>query len=370
MTRTRFRLAIIAPSFFSLPPVYGGVEEVVMNLIRGLLAFSGTFRFEIVVFCAKGSEIPGVQVVELFDAYFPGNAVEWAAFDEANTSLAYHLIYSGRYGSFDLISDHTVPSPALAYAMASRKGFIPTLVTLHNTLPSRYLPSFLSRFPLSAPLAYAAIAQHELIAAREMGINNISLCYNGENVEPFIAEAQDIAQEDYFSFIARIHPDKDVVRACRLALAAGVKLKLAGRINDQRYFDEEVQPLLEMYPEQLEYVGEIPADEKVRFLAASLGFIFPVRWSEGFGMSIVQAWACGLPVIGTRNGSLPELLDPAPAAGLASKSDKAMVNAIRDIARGSGRFSRQACFDRARNFSVERMIEGYERAFMNLLGWD
>jgi glycosyltransferase involved in cell wall biosynthesis len=368
MTR---RIGIIAPSFFQIPPIYGGVEEVVANLIRGLVNGVGLEHdYEVVLFAARGSDIEGAQTVTLFDTHFPDNPVEWAAFDEANTSLAYNLIYSGHYGHFDLLSDHTVPGPALAYARASQPGFIPSLVTLHNTLPSRHLPGFLSRFPVNAPLAYAAIAQHELLAARQMGINPITLCYNGENVENFISEARNVPQEEYFSFIARIHPDKDVVRACLIALQAGVNLRIAGRINDREYFLREVQPLLNANPQRLQYVGEIAPSEKVRFLAASKGFIFPVLWSEGFGMSIVQAWACGLPVVGSRNGSLPELLDPAPAAGLASEDDEAMIMAIRDIARGSERFSREAAFARARDFSVESMTKAYENAFNVLLNWD
>jgi glycosyltransferase involved in cell wall biosynthesis len=368
MTR---RIAVIAPPFFTIPPIYGGVEEVVTNLTRGLVTGIGLEHdYEVVLFAAQGSGIEGAQTVTLFEPYFPTNPVEWAAYDEANTAVVYNRIYSGDYGHFDMVSDHTVPGAAMAYARASQAGFIPTLVTLHNTLPSRYAPSFLSRFPISAPLAYAAIAQHELLAAQEMGISPITLCYNGENVENFISEAQNVPQEEYFSFIARIHPDKDVVRACLLALQAGVNLRIAGRINDREYFLREVQPLLNANPRQLQYVGEIAPEEKANFLAASLGFIFPVLWSEGFGMSIVQAWACGLPVVGSRNGSLPELLDPAPAAGLASESDEEMIMAIRDIARNSGRFSREAAFARARDFSVERMTKAYENAFNTLLNWD
>jgi glycosyltransferase involved in cell wall biosynthesis len=369
MTR---RIAVIAPPFFTIPPVYGGVEEVVANLVRGLLDGTGLEHdYEVVLFAANGSGMQGAQTVNLFDPYFPTNPVEWAAYDEANTAVVYNHIYSGDYGHFDVVSDHTVPGPAMAYARASQPGFIPSLITLHNTLPSRYLPAFLSRFPVHAPLAYAAIAQHELLAAQEMGINPITLCYNGENVEALISEAQTVQKEgEYFSFIARIHPDKDVVRACFLALEAGVNLRIAGRINDRDYFLTQVQPLLNSYPEQLRYVGEIASEEKVRFLAGSQGFIFPVLWSEGFGMSIVQAWACGLPVIGSRNGSLPELLDPAPEAGLASEDEAAMVSAIREIARNTGRYSQEACFARARDFSVERMTKAYENAFNVLLNWD
>jgi glycosyltransferase involved in cell wall biosynthesis len=372
------RIAVIAPPFFLIPPVYGGVEEVVTNLLKGLVARVGLqHEYEIVLFAAQGSAgVRGVQTVYLSAPFLPVKSPEWegpvawAAADEANTALAYRMIYSGRYGKFDLISDHTVPGPAMSYAMSGREGFVPTLVTLHNTLPSRYLPALLSEFPTHAPLAYAAIARHELQAAQEMGIAPIYLCYNGEDIEQFISVARNVQQEDYFSFIARIHPDKDVVRVCRLALQAGVKLKLAGRINDQRYFHEDVEPLLEAYPEQLVYVGEISPETKAEFLAKSLGFIFTVSWREGFGMSVVQAWSCGLPVIGTRKGSLIELLDPAPAAGIATDSDAAMVEAIQAIANSTGRFSREACFSRARDFSIESMTKAYENAFNVLLNWD
>lgn len=363
------RVLVISTSFFTVPGRYGGVEEVVFNLCLALLRGNGLkYRYKIVLAAAKGSgdqlrEL-GCEVIELFDPYFPSRVAsnEWHAFDQASRAFAQRLASSGKYGRFDLISDHTIPGPGYAYGAP----LAPTLVTLHNTSPSRWLPAFLSRLPKEHKLAYAAIAQHELEKAQAQGIDNISLCYNGEDVESLSRVAREVSQERYFSFLGRIHPDKDVARAIRIALAAGVVLKIAGRKNDPQYFDEEVLPLIEANPNQIQYLGEISAEEKARFLARSLGMVFPVSWAEGFGMVIVQAWACGVPVFGSRNGSLPELLDPDPRTGVASTDDDVLVRAVCDAAAGI-RFSREACFSRALDFTNKRMALAYERAFEDLL---
>ena len=367
MSKKKLRLLVISTSFFKAPGRYGGVEEVVANLVSALTSNSREleFEYEIVLAAAAGSgEGLNCEVIELYEPYFPRRVAsnEWHAFDQASRALAQRLAFSGQYGKFDLVSDHTIPGPGYVYASPK----IPTLVTLHNTSPSRWLPMFLGRLPEEPKLAYAAIARHELIKAQDQGINPITLCYNGEDVESFTRVAREVEQEKYFCFLGRMHGDKDVARACRIALAAGVNLKIAGRNNDPEYFDREVRPLIDANPERLEYLGEISAEEKPRFLAKSKGMIFPVSWAEGFGMVIVQAWACGIPIFGSRNGSLPELLDADPRTGVASVDDTVLERAVRDAAAGR-RFSREACFSRAADFTNVKMALSYEKAFKDLL---
>jgi glycosyltransferase involved in cell wall biosynthesis len=171
----------------------------------------------------------------------------------------------------------------------------------------------------------------------------------------------------YLAFLGRISPEKGCDRAIEIARRAGMPLKIAAKISegaDRAYFERTIRPLLR--EPGIEFIGEITEREKGRFLGGARALLFPIDWPEPFGLVMIEAMACGTPVIAFPRGSVPEVLDAGVTAHLGTTTDE-LVDAVSRI----GELDRRACRDVfERRFSDVRMSGDYEQVYRRLVEGD
>ncbi len=159
----------------------------------------------------------------------------------------------------------------------------------------------------------------------------------------------------YLAYLGRIAPEKRPDLAIQIAIRAGIPLKIAAKVDrmDRDYFEQQIKPLLD-HP-LIEYVGEVTDEEKERFLGEAQALVFPIDWPEPFGLVMIEAMACGTPVIAFRRGSVPEIVNHGTTGYIVDNCDEA-VKALREISKLSRRKVR-SCFEK--RFSSERMALDY-----------
>jgi glycosyltransferase involved in cell wall biosynthesis len=163
-------------------------------------------------------------------------------------------------------------------------------------------------------------------------------------------------KQEYAAFLGRISPEKGVDRAIRIAGNAGMKLKIAAKVDnaDKDYYDTVIRPLIQGNPD-VEFIGEINDAQKPAFLSGAHALIFPINWPEPFGLVMIEAMACGTPVVAFNCGAVPEVIDPGVTGFIVNDIDQAVaaVGKIHTIDRARVR----ATFDR--RFTARRMAEDY-----------
>lgn len=188
---------------------------------------------------------------------------------------------------------------------------------------------------------------------------NFSVVHNGIGLEDFTFSPQG---GDYFAYLGYLAPEKGAHLAVQAARKTGVKLKLAGSYYGcEKYFNKEIKPLLRKG--QIEYVGVVGPDERNKFLGGAKGLLFPINWQEPFGLVMIEAMACGTPVIGFNRASVPEVVKDG-VTGFVVDDLKGMESAIRR----TEKLSRESCRKYVeKKFSVERMADDYEKIYAKII---
>jgi glycosyltransferase involved in cell wall biosynthesis len=231
----------------------------------------------------------------------------------------------------------------------------PTLTTLHGPLDIDYQKFVYSQFKKQY---FASISNSQRKPLPDL--NYIATVYNGTDIKNL--EFND-KPKDYFAFLGRMSPEKGPVQAIQIAKKAGVKLKMAAKVDavDKEYFEKEVKPLVD--GKQIEFIGEIDSKEKSNFLRNAIGLIAPIQWEEPFGLFFIEAMACGTPVIGCKRGSVPEVIKDKKTGFIIKTIDEA-VKAIGKIEKIKRIDCRKHVED---NFTAEKMVEGYEKVYNKIL---
>jgi len=163
-------------------------------------------------------------------------------------------------------------------------------------------------------------------------------------------------KQEYVAFLGRISPEKGIDKAIRIATRAGLKLKVAAKVDnaDKVYYESEIKPLIEGNP-NVEFIGEINDQQKPAFLSGAHALLFPIDWPEPFGLVMIEAMACGTPVIAFRSGSVPEVIDDGVSGFIVDNEDEAVaaVKRLHKLDRATVR----ATFDR--RWTARRMAEDY-----------
>lgn len=340
------RIAQVAPLYESVPPrLYGGTERVVSWLTEKLV----TLGHEVTLF-ASGDSLTRAGLV-------PACKRALRLDPDCIDPLAHHMLMIERVFSqaedFDLIHFHV---DYLHFSM-SRRAQIPTVTTLHGRLDLPDLVPVYKEFS-EMPLISISDAQRKplswanWLATVHHGLPPKSLPFHPEGGE-------------YLAFLGRISPEKGLDRAIEIATRVGMKLKVAAKIDraDQRYFEREIEPLFKNNP-LVEFVGEVGNSEKGEFLGKASALLFPINWQEPFGLVMIEAMACGTPVIAFPHGSVPEVIVDGVCGFLVNNVDEA-VGAVHRL----GEIDRQACrrhFER--NFTDERMARNYLEIYQQLAG--
>jgi glycosyltransferase involved in cell wall biosynthesis len=329
------RIAQIAPLYESCPPqLYGGTERVVWYLTEELVRLG----HEVTLF-ASGDSQTGARLV-------PGCKRALRLDASVTDPLAYHMIMMGRVlreaGRFDILHFHTdyLHYPAFA------TGPHAIVTTLHGRQDLPDLPAVYREF-LDTPLI--SISDHQRTPLPRA--NWIRTIHHGlpRGLLPF-------GQGDggYLAFIGRVSPEKRLDRAIEIACAAGIPLKIAAKIDktDREYYEEVIEPLI---CDGVEFIGEINELEKRDFLGRARALLFPIDWPEPFGLVMIEAMACGTPVLAFNCGSVSEVLESG-VTGIMVDNMGAAHAALPEVLQLDRRRVR-AAFER--RFTAERMARDY-----------
>jgi len=349
------RIAQVAPLYESVPPRgYGGTERVVSYLTEALVDFG----HRVTLFASGDSRtrasLEAMAPRALRDA--PG----------IRDSLAPHVRMLGavyrRAKEFDVIHCHT---GYLGLPLARYAG-TPTVVTLHGRLD---LPEAEPCYREYAPSALISISDAQRAPLAEIPF--LATIPHGipQALYPFRERSA-----GYLAFVGRISPEKRVDSAMRVARDAGLPLRIAAKVDpaDRAYFESEIRPLLASMP-NVEFLGEIGDGAKAELLGGATALLFPIDWPEPFGLVMIEALACGTPVIARRRGSVPEILREG-VTGFLCETEAEMVNAVErlpEVDRRSCREEFEARFsDRvmaAHYLDVyRRLLAGRVRAHMDV----
>src|SRR5215469_364080 len=255
-----------------------------------------------------------------------------------------------RAHEFDVIHLHC---DYLAYPVLARGG-VPFLATLHGRLDLPELKLVYRAFP-DLPVVSISDSQRGPLPEPRY----VATVYHGLP-EQLLVPGEGTG--GYLAFLGRISPEKAPDRAIRIAAQAGMKLKIAAKIDrvDRDYFAAEIEPLLAQ--PHVEFVGEITEDEKSEFLGNAAGLLFPIAWREPFGLAMIEAMACGTPVIALRNGSVPEVVDDGITGFIVD--DEATAASAAEKLHQLDRTAVRAVFEK--RFTARRMAEDYIKVYRSL----
>jgi glycosyltransferase involved in cell wall biosynthesis len=337
------RIAIIAPPWVAVPPLaYGGTEAVLDGLARGL----NDAGHDVLLYATGDSTCPVTTDWVLPKA--PGMVGTGVATELRHVINAYDAV--DEWGA-DVVHDHTLVGPA--YAERFR---VPVVTTNHGPFDGELGDLYRT---VGDSVAVVAISHHQASTASRTRI--AAVIHHGLDIDAFPAGA---GRGGYALFLGRMSPDKGVSVAARVALAAGLPLKIAAKMAEpaeREYFAQEVEPLL---GDGVEYVGEIGGSAKLDLLANASCLLNPLRWAEPFGMVMIEALACGTPVVSTPLGSVPEIVDDG-ATGFLRTSETGLVEALSRV----GDLDRAACRSSARaRFSIGRMVEQHIALYRSVAG--
>jgi glycosyltransferase involved in cell wall biosynthesis len=338
------RIAQVAPLFESVPPkYYGGTERVVSYLTEELVR-----QGHDVTLFASGDSVTEAKLVA---ASRRSLRLDKHCVDQ----IAHHVLMLERVvqraSSFDGIHYHV----DYLHFPYSRRHKTPHLTTLHGRLDIPDLQPLYREFR-DMPVVSISEAQREPLPFA----NWIGTVHHGLPADLYRFHAE---PGDYLAFIGRVAPEKRVDRAIEIAKRVGVPLKIAAKVDaiDREYFESVVEPLLR--DPLIEYLGEIGEGEKEEFFGNARVLLFPIDWPEPFGLVMIEALACGTPVIAFRGGSVPEVLDDGVTGFIVDDLDDA-VAAIRRIGEISRRRCREVFEDR---FTAARMASDYVDLYSALL---
>jgi len=338
------RIAQVAPLYESVPPrLYGGTERVVFYLTEELVRLG----HEVVLF-ASGDSVTSATLVKVCDG----------AIRLSNTyrdPIVLHLnmfeeVYK-RVDVFDVIHFHT-EYLHLPVAAREKKPFV---TTLHGRLD---LPEYKGLFSKFKEFPFVSISNSQRKPLS--WLNWKATVYHGlpeELYEPSFKPGS------YLAFLGRISPEKRPDRAIKIAERFGMKLKIAAKVDkvDEDYFKEVIKPLLKS--PWVEFIGEIGESEKQEFLSGAYALIFPIDWPEPFGLVMIEAMACGTPVIAWNCGSVPEIIEPGKSGFIVESIDQA-VEALEKVNSLDRKVCRE-CFEK--RFTARRMAEDYLKVYEGLI---
>jgi glycosyltransferase involved in cell wall biosynthesis len=334
------RIAQVAPLFESVPPqLYGGTERVVSTLTEELVA-----RGHDVTLFASGDSITAARLV-------PSAERSLRLYGDVRDHVAFTMMELAtvleRMDEFDIIHSH-VDYFGFPFARLSR---VPLVTTTHGRLDLPEITRVYRHFP-EAPLV--SVSESQRTPAPDL--NWVATVYNGIDFGRYTLREK---PGEYLAFLGRIAPEKRPDRAIEIARELDMPLKIAAKVDDadRQYFDHVIRPHLDH--SLVEFIGEVSDSEKDAFLGNAYAYLFPIDWPEPFGLTMVEAMACGTPVVAMNHGSVPEVVDPG-VTGFVCNSLREVLDAVPSVAS----LDRTACRSRAeQRFSDEVMADRYERVY-------
>ena len=338
------KIAQIAPLIESVPPrLYGGTERIVSYLTEELVGLG----HDVTLF-ASGDSITSAELVPCCSRAL---RLDPTVLDTIPHFMLMIDKVRQRAEEFDVLHFHIdLFHFPLFRTMAAR-----TLTTLHGRQDLGDLKPFYSRFG-EMPLVSISNDQRKPLPHA----NFVATIHHG--IPPDLLRPS-FGQGSYLAFLGRISPEKRPDRAIRIARAAGIPLKIAAKVDkvDEDYFRNDILPLID--GPGVEFIGEINEHEKTKFLGEASALIFPVDWPEPFGLVMIEAMACGTPVLAFRCGSIPEVIEDG-VTGKVVDSEEGALAALPEILSYNRRAVRKRFEER---FTTTRMAKDYVSVYRRLL---
>ncbi|HET9501461.1 MAG TPA: glycosyltransferase family 4 protein [Marmoricola sp.] len=337
------KIGLITPPWVPVPPpAYGGLEAVVDRLARGL-ADAG---HDVLLAAPGNSDCPVPCVPGLPEAHPDAGIIA-----ETNREMR-HLVgaYAG-LGDRDVIHDHSIAGPLYRH----RPSGVPVVVTNHGPFDDDTNVLFGA---MQQDTTIVAISESQAASARGVRIDRV--VHHGMDVDQVPVGN---GSGGYALFLGRMSPDKGAHEAIGIARAAGVPLRLAAKMREEaehEYFDHEIAPLLGA---EVEYVGEVDEDDKYQLLGEAVAMLNPIQWAEPFGLVMIEALACGTPVVTTSPGSVPEIVEDGRTGYIRDDPDE-----LAAVLAKAAQLDRGACREEAeKRFTTRRMVQDHVRLYEDLI---
>jgi glycosyltransferase involved in cell wall biosynthesis len=340
------RIAQVAPLFESVPPqLYGGTERIVSYVTDALVR-----RGQEVTLFASGDSRTTARLVPVVER---ATRLDAATHDLLGSEFIRELgLVFSHASDFDVIHCHV---DYLAFPFHDLTP-TPTVHTIHGRLD---LPHLLPVYRQFRTVPLVSISDAQRAPLDQLGVRWAGTVYHGLPVERYAFAPED---QGYLAFLGRLAPEKQPELAIEIARRVGLPLKIAAKVDavDQEYFDQVVAPLLD--DPLVEFLGEIGDDQKSAFLGGAKALLFPIDWPEPFGLVMIEAMACGTPVVARPCGSVPEVIDHGRTGFLASTLVE-LTEAVKRL----DEIDRAECRRQFElRFSAGRMAQDYERIYGRL----
>lgn len=336
------KIAQVAPLFEAVPPkLYGGTERVVHYLTEELVRLG----HDVTLFASGDSKTSAKLIAQVPEAL---------RLRACEDTLAPHVVQLEevveRAGEFDMIHFHT----DYLHFPFTRELYVPHVTTLHGKLTIPELQLIYNKFPDQPVVSISDSQRSPLLQA-----NWIATVHHGL---PAKLHQPGDGGEGYLAFLGRVSPEKGLDKAIHVAKAAGIKIKIAAKIDkaDEAYFDGYIQPMLD-HP-LVEFIGEINEERKTTFLGKASALLFLIDWEEPFGIVTIEAMACGTPVIAFSRGSVPEIVENGKN-GFIVHTEAEALEAIQQVP-SLDRKTVRKCFEE--KFSARRMALEYVAVYQKL----
>jgi glycosyltransferase involved in cell wall biosynthesis len=331
------KLAMLAPIAWRTPPVHYGPWELVTSLLTEGLVARGV---EVTLFATLDS-----QTAAALAGLSPHGYAEDPSMD-GRVWEAMHVAHAlARSNEFDLVHNHLDWLP-LAFADHCAA---PMVTTIHGFSGAGIVPAY-----TRARSHYVSISD----ADRSPELDYLATIYHGIDLPALPLQA--IAGDELVVF-GRIHPDKGTADAITIARNAGRRLVICGIVQDERYFNEQVKPHVD--GDRVRYLGSVGREGRAAALGSAAALLHPISFDEPFGLSVVEAMACGTPVIAYRRGSMAEVVDEGVTGFLVDDVASAVAAIDHAVQLDRTAVSARA----AARFGVDRMVDDYVRAYTRIL---
>lgn len=340
----KLRIAQVAPLVERVPPKkYGGTERVVHTLTEELVK-----RGHDVTLFASGDSQTSAKLVSVY----PRNLREAKVKDLYGTNV-WNLLNLGtvynRQNEFDIIHDHN----GYMSSVVANFSDTPTVITMHGPI----IPEIRRLHEVMRKPHVVTISESQRSFAPNL--NHAGTVYNGINFDGFPFSEE---HDGYLLFVGRISLEKGVHFAVETAYQLNLPLIIAAKVEgvDRGYFEEYIEPRLS---DQIRWIGEVDTKTRNELMSRAMCFLHPVTWPEPFGLTLVEAMACGSPVVAFNQGSIPEVIKDGHT-GFVVKNLQEMIQAVQKIST----IRRSDCRDYAlETFNEKQMADGYEKVYYEIL---
>ncbi len=339
VVNNRLRIAMLAPISWRVPPRHYGPWERVVSILTEVLVARGV---AVTLFATVDSITKATLVGTCPRPYSEDDSLDPKVWECLHISHVFE-----RAGEFDLIHNH------FDFLPLSYSGLVetPVVTTIHGFSSAGILPVF-ERYNASSH--YVSISD----ADRSPKLDYLATVHHGIALDEFALRRD---SDGYLLFFGRIHPEKGTAEAIDVARRTGQRLIIAGIVQDQAYFEREVAPHID--GDRICYLGSVGPDKRAEILGGAEALLHLIGFDEPFGLSMIEAMACGVPVIAIGRGSVPEIVVDGETGFIVTDLEEATV-AVQRI----GQLDRSAARKHVEDhFSAERMTDGYLRVYQEVL---